>query len=257
MSGGTKGQISQDYISSELALPCTKSSVDVPPGDAGTTASGATGGNSLGGRGGRTRSPIENNVAGRPWRRGTSWPGPCALRAVLCAFWCCALCAVHQITYVKHILDPFYVFFTVMGVWSGGGGGARGLDVQFSVLGNSKMEISETDFFDILTVHNYQITYVEHVLDAQCAAPRRTDGAMHSARCTEHSTQGTIIANSQNIRKKFKIFHSSTVEGGKLLMQFAHQVHLKCLRTAISQVSGGPWPWLRGPTSHYVGPHGC
>ena len=36
--------------------------------------------------------------------------------------------------------------------------------MQFSSLGSSKMEISKTDFFDILTIQNDQISYVKHVL---------------------------------------------------------------------------------------------
>ena len=28
-----------------------------------------------------------------------------------------------QISYVKHVLAPFYVFFTLFGYWGGGGGG--------------------------------------------------------------------------------------------------------------------------------------
>ena len=36
--------------------------------------------------------------------------------------------------------------------------------MQFTSLGNSKMEISKTDFFNILTIQNYQISYVKHVL---------------------------------------------------------------------------------------------
>ena len=36
--------------------------------------------------------------------------------------------------------------------------------MQFSSLGNSKMEISKTDFFCILTIQNDQISYVKHVL---------------------------------------------------------------------------------------------
>ena len=56
-----------------------------------------------------------------------------------------------QISYVKHVLDPVHVFFTLFGC--GGGGGTKGsrahsLLMQFSGLGNSKIEISETDFFD-------------------------------------------------------------------------------------------------------------
>ena len=36
--------------------------------------------------------------------------------------------------------------------------------MQFSGLGSSKMEVSETDFFHILTIPNDQISYVKHVL---------------------------------------------------------------------------------------------
>ena len=35
--------------------------------------------------------------------------------------------------------------------------------MQFSRLNSSKMEISETDFFDILTIQNDQISHVKHV----------------------------------------------------------------------------------------------
>ena len=75
-----------------------------------------------------------------------------------------------QISYVKHVLAPLYVFFTLVGcVWGGGGGAPKGsrahnLLMPFSGLGSSKMEISETDFFDALTIQNDQISYVKHVL---------------------------------------------------------------------------------------------
>ena len=58
-------------------------------------------------------------------------------------------------------------FSPYLGV-GGGGGGARGLGhnllMQFSSLSSSKMEISETDFFDIMTIQNDQISYVKHTL---------------------------------------------------------------------------------------------
>ena len=75
-----------------------------------------------------------------------------------------------QISYVKHVLAPFYVFFTLFGYWGGGGGGGlpRGLGhnllMQFSRLGSSKKEISETDFFYTRTIQNDQISYVKHVV---------------------------------------------------------------------------------------------
>ena len=54
--------------------------------------------------------------------------------------------------------------------WGGGGGLPRGVGhnllMQFSRLSSSKMEISETDFFDTLTIQSDQISYVKHVLAA-------------------------------------------------------------------------------------------
>ena len=54
-------------------------------------------------------------------------------------------------------------------IWVLGGGGlprgqGHNLLMQFSGLGNSKMEFFETDFFDTLTIQNDQISYVKHVL---------------------------------------------------------------------------------------------
>ena len=73
-----------------------------------------------------------------------------------------------EICYVKHVLAPLYVFFTLFGCGVGGGGLPRGLGhnllMQFSRLSSSKLEISETDFFDILAIQNDQISYVKHVL---------------------------------------------------------------------------------------------
>ena len=72
-----------------------------------------------------------------------------------------------EICYVGHVLDPLCVFFILFGC---GGGGtkesrAHNLLIQFSGLGSSKMEFSETDFFHTLTIQNDQISYVKHVLD--------------------------------------------------------------------------------------------
>ena len=60
------------------------------------------------------------------------------------------------------------LFSPYLGVGGGGGGLPRGpghnLLIHFSSLGSSEMEISETDFSDILTIQNDQISYVKHVL---------------------------------------------------------------------------------------------
>ena len=74
-----------------------------------------------------------------------------------------------QISYVKHILAPLYVFFTLFGFRGGGGGGlprgpGHNLLMQFSSLGSSKIEISKTDLLIILTIQNDQISCIKHVL---------------------------------------------------------------------------------------------
>ena len=65
-----------------------------------------------------------------------------------------------QISYVKHILAPLYVCFTLFGCWGGGGGAPKGSVAQpaFAVFQprQLKMEIFETDFFDTLTIQNNQ-----------------------------------------------------------------------------------------------------
>ena len=58
-----------------------------------------------------------------------------------------------------------------LSVGGGGGGEAaptglgHNLLMQFSTLYSSKIEIFETNFFGILTIHNDQISYVKHALD--------------------------------------------------------------------------------------------
>ena len=52
---------------------------------------------------------------------------------------------------------PIWVFGRSKGLW-------HNLLMQFSTPGSSKMQISETDFFDIVTIHNDQISYVKQVL---------------------------------------------------------------------------------------------
>ena len=44
------------------------------------------------------------------------------------------------------------------------GSRAHSLLMQFFSLGSSKMELSETDFFDTLTIQHDQISYITHVL---------------------------------------------------------------------------------------------
>ena len=72
-----------------------------------------------------------------------------------------------QISYVKHVSDPLYVFFTLFWCLEAGRlprGLGHNLLMQFSTLYHSTMEISETYCFDLPTIHNDQIPYVNHVL---------------------------------------------------------------------------------------------
>ena len=57
------------------------------------------------------------------------------------------------------------MLFTLFGCLDGGKGLGHNLLMQFSTLGGSKMAFFKTDFFDVLTIHNDQLSYVNHVLD--------------------------------------------------------------------------------------------
>ena len=59
-----------------------------------------------------------------------------------------------QISYVKHVLDPLYVFFTLVECLDGGKGRGYNPLMQFPTLGGSKLEIFKPNFFGILTIHN-------------------------------------------------------------------------------------------------------
>ena len=57
--------------------------------------------------------------------------------------------------------------------WGGAGGGlpmglGHNVLMHFSSLGSSTMEIFETDFVDILSIQNDQISYVKHVVTPLC-----------------------------------------------------------------------------------------
>ena len=59
----------------------------------------------------------------------------------------------------------FVCFFTVFGCGGRAGRqGGYGTTCLFSALGSSKMEISETNFFDNLITQNDQMFYVKHAL---------------------------------------------------------------------------------------------
>ena len=68
----------------------------------------------------------------------------------------------------KAFFSPLLCVFHPIWVLGGWGVLSRGLGrnllMQFSRLNGSKMEISETDFFDTLTIQNDQISHVKHVL---------------------------------------------------------------------------------------------
>ena len=62
----------------------------------------------------------------------------------------------------------FYTFFTCVSPYLGverGQGLGYNLLISFSTLGSSKMNIFETDFFDIPLIYNDRISHVKHALD--------------------------------------------------------------------------------------------
>ena len=73
--------------------------------------------------------------------------------------------------YVKHVLGCIYVFFALFGYWARGCGGCGGVPrdwytllIQFFTLDSSKIKVSETYFFDIVTTQYDHPRYVKHVL---------------------------------------------------------------------------------------------
>ena len=82
-------------------------------------------------------------------------------------FFCFVTIYNDQISFSKHVLEPFHVSFHP--IWVFGGGVPRGLGhnlhMQLSTLYCSKMEISKPVFFDVLTIHNDQISNVQQFLD--------------------------------------------------------------------------------------------
>ena len=69
---------------------------------------------------------------------------------------------------VKHVLGSIYVFLTLFGTLVVGGvsqwTSTHNLLMQFFSLYSSKIEVSETEFFDILATHDDHPSYVKHVL---------------------------------------------------------------------------------------------
>ena len=104
--GSTEGQVGQDYVSSELALPCARSGWTLPQGTPALRRWAPQGGDSSGGGGGHWQSHREQSglaaVVHGPrssWALRTTRRVLCtivvacrALCAMLCARWCRALC---------------------------------------------------------------------------------------------------------------------------------------------------------------------
>ena len=71
----------------------------------------------------------------------------------------------YEICYVKHVLAPVYVVFTLFGCWGGGSQGGQGTTCLCSFLTSATQKWKFPKlFFYILTIQNDQISYVKHVL---------------------------------------------------------------------------------------------
>ena len=83
-------------------------------------------------------------------------------------FFCILTIQNDQISDVKHVLAPLYVFFTLIACFGvrGGSQGGRGTACfcSFPASVAQKTDTSETNLFDTLTIQNDQISYVKHVL---------------------------------------------------------------------------------------------
>ena len=114
-----------------------------------------------------------------------------------------------EICYVKHVLDLLCVFFTLFGCGGGGTKGCRAhnLLIQFSGLGSSKMEFSETDFFHTLTIQNDQISYVKHVL-----APLHVFFTQFGCVCNKGGGGGNKGSRAHNLLMQFSGLGSSKME---------------------------------------------
>ena len=67
-----------------------------------------------------------------------------------------------EISYVKHVLAPSYVFFTLFGYWGRGGKGSR---AQLADAVYQPRQLKNGNFqFNVLTIQNDQISHVKHVL---------------------------------------------------------------------------------------------
>ena len=128
-----------------------------------------------------------------------------------------------QISYVKHVLDPFHVFFTLFGCWGGGTKGSRAhnLLIQFCGLGSSKMEISQTDSFDTLTIQNDQISYVKHVLaPLECVFHRiwvcGGGGVTKGSRAHHLLMQFSGLGSSKMEISETDFFHTLTIQNDQI-----------------------------------------
>ena len=79
--------------------------------------------------------------------------------------------AIHnvQISYVKPVLEPLHVFFTLFGCMDRGAGGSQGRwgSTYLCIFPPSQLKngsFRNRFFFDIVTIPNDQICYVNHVL---------------------------------------------------------------------------------------------
>ena len=80
----------------------------------------------------------------------------------------------NETSFVKHVLDPFYMVFTLFWCnWGGGGAAGKGAgpqpaDIVFQPRQLKNGNLQNSFFFDISTIRNHQTSGVKHVLAPLC-----------------------------------------------------------------------------------------
>ena len=156
-----------------------------------------------------------------------------------------------EICYVKHVLDPLCVFFTLFG-W--GGGGTKGcrahnLLMQFSGLSSSKMVISETEIFP-----HFDHPKGSNILCKACFGPSLCvfhpiwvgGGGTKESRAHNLLMQFSGLSSSKMVISETDFFHTLTIQNDQISYVKHVLAPLHVLFTPFGCVCGGGGGLPRG-----------